>query len=166
MTTTTGPSSTLASPPARPAAPLALRVLAGSAGSIFAIVLLPIMLLMHAPLAGWAIGAIAVVANRSIHALVTWLVRDSSVSIVLGVLGFTMFFRVLITGVSLLMVGAEFGASGESIGFGRPDLALPAIIVFILCYTLDAGIEAIRRSADREREIAQAVPPATGDTPA
>lgn len=169
MTTTTGPSSTIASPPARPAAPLALRILAGSAGSILAVALLPILLLMHVPFAGWAIGAIAVIANRALHALIAWLVRDSSITVVLGALGFSMFFRVLITGLALVMVGAEFGTSTTTIGLGRPDLAMPAIIVFILCYTVDAAIEAIRRTADRDREralLANAAPPATGETPA
>lgn len=161
MTTTTGTSSSIASPAAAvagesPSAPLSQRVLVGSAGAIFALVLLPVMLLMHVPFAGWAIGAVAVIANRALHALVAWLVRDSSITVVLGALGFSMFLRVMITGVSLLLVGARFGTGGESVGLGRPDLAMPAIIVFVLCYTLDAGIEAIRRAAQREREAAMA----------
>lgn len=131
------------------------------AGSLLAIALLPLCLAIGVPFAGWAIGAGAVLVNRLVHVLVARAVRDASITVVLGAMGFSMMFRALLTALVLFFVGAQVGTAGDA-GFGldRPDLARPAILVFVLCFTLDAGIEAIRRAADKDRLDALAPVPA------
>lgn len=137
------------------AARVARSVLVHGAGILLALVLLPVCLVMGVPFAAWAIAAGLVVANRLIHGLVVWFVRDASLTVALGSLGFSMIFRALVTALALFFVGASVGASGDTpIGMDRPDLARSAVIVFLLCFTLDAGIEAIRRAAQREELIA------------
>ena len=126
------------------------------AGTIVAIALLPACLAVGVPFWGWALGAGAVVANRLVHWAVAFAVRDSSPTVVLGAMGFSMILRALFTALALFFVGAELTGTGgdQPLGFGRPDLARSAIIVFILCFTIDAGIETIRRAAQREELVA------------
>jgi hypothetical protein len=77
-----------------------------------------------------------------------------------------MIFRALFTALTLFLVGASVGASGDRpIGLDRPDLAKPALLIFILCFTLDAGIEAIRRAGEREQLLSETTPHAQ-ETPA
>lgn len=138
----------------------ARSLLLGSAGTLLVLVLLPVCALLHVPLAGWAIGAVAVVLNRAIQMTVAHLVRDASLTVVLGAMGFSTVFRALFTALALFFVGAEIGAHGDNpIGFDRPDLARVAVVVFILGFTLDAAIETIRRAGDRERLAAADMSP-------
>lgn len=156
MTTTAGdtaPSAPRHAAPERGGRRTSLATLAlHAAGSLLALALLPICLALDVPFAGWAIGAGAVVANRLVHGVVAHAVRDASLTVVLGALGFSTMFRALLTALVLFFVGAQVGASGDAaFGLNRPDLARPAIIVFLLCFTLDAGIETIRRASEKER---------------
>jgi len=126
-------------------------LLAHAAGSLMALAMLPICLAIGVPFAGWAIGAGAVVANRLVHALVAYCVRDASLMVALGSMGFSMIFRAMLTAMMLFFVGAQIGAGGDApIGLDRPDLARVATIIFLLGFTLDAGIEALRRAADKD----------------
>lgn len=137
-------------------------VLLHGAGLLLAIVLLPICLAIGVPFAAWAIAAGLVLANRVIHMVVDWSVRDSSLTVALGALGFSMIFRALLTALALFFVGASVGAAGDNpIGMDRADLARPAVIMFMLCFTLDAGIEAIRRAAQRDKLATSDPAPAT-----
>jgi hypothetical protein len=125
------------------------------AGILLALVLLPVALLIGVPVIAWAIAAGLVVANRLVHGIVAWSVRDSSLTVALGAMGFSMMFRALLTALALFFVGASVGAGGDTpLGMDRPDLAKPALLIFALCFTLDAGIEAIRRAAEREQLVA------------
>lgn len=161
MTTTTGDmriDAGLAPVPARRrhAASTSRAVLGHLAGILLALALLPLVLAVGAPLAGWAIAFGLVVANRAVHVVVERSVRDSSLTVALGAMGFSMIFRALLTALTLFFVGASVGAAGDDpIGLDRPDLARTAVLVFLLCFTLDAGIEAIRRAAQRD-ELAAA----------
>jgi hypothetical protein len=133
----------------------ALRaVLVHGAGMILALALLPLCL-VGLPFAAWAVAAGLVLANRVVHGIVFWSVRDSSLTVALGAMGFSMIFRALLTALALFFVGAAVGSGGDRpIGFDRPDLARPAVILFLLCFTLDAGIEAIRRAGERDELVA------------
>ena len=125
------------------------------AGTLLALVLLPIALLAGVSFTAWAIAFVLVAGNRIAQLVVAWAVRDSSLTVQLGSHGFSMIFRALLTAVTLFLVGASVGASGDRpIGLDRPDLAKPALLIFALCFTLDAGIEAIRRAGDREQLLA------------
>jgi hypothetical protein len=127
------------------------------AGTFVALLALPVCILFGAPLAGWAVGAACVLGNRLVEVVLARLVRDSSITMQLGVLGFSMLGRAGIIGLTMFFTGAAVGASGDRmIGFDRPDLARVAIVVFLLGFTIDTGIELLRRSAARE----------TGDEPA
>ncbi len=127
-------------------------LLAWAAGSLLALALLPISLLVGVPLAAWAIAFALVVANRALQSLVVWSVRDSSLTVQLGALGFSTIFRALLVALTLFFVGASVGGHGDrTVGLDRPDLAKAALVIFVLCFTLDAGIETIRRAGDRER---------------
>lgn len=129
---------------------------AHAAGTVLVLAMLPACLALDVPFAGWAIGAGAVLANKLVHAVVERSVRDASLMVALGAMGFSMIFRALLTALALFFVGAEFGASGDTaVGLGRPDLARVAVIVFLLGFTLDAGIEAIRRAAERDQLVAE-----------
>ena len=155
MTTTTG----------EPARSAGLRaVLAQLAGILLALVLLPVCMLLGVPLAAWGIAFGLVIANRIVQWIVTWSVRDGSITMQLGAHGFSTIFRAMLTALALFFVGASVGAGGDQpIGMDRPDLARGAIIIFLLCFTLDAGIEAIRRAAQRE-ELLTAGPDSTPAT--
>lgn len=132
----------------------ARSALAHGAGTLLALVLLPVALLAGVSLAAWAIAFALVVANRVVQLLVVWSVRDSSLTVQLGSLGFSTIFRALLTAVTLFLIGASIGASGDTpVGMDRPDLAKPALLIFALCFTLDAGIEAIRRAGQREELV-------------
>jgi hypothetical protein len=127
-------------------------VLLHGAGLLLALVLLPLCLAIGVPFAAWAIAASLVLANRIIHGVVAWGVRDSTLTVALGAMGFSMIFRSLLTALTLFFVGAAVGGVGDrAIGLDRPDLARGAIILFLLCFTLDAGIEAIRRASQKEQ---------------
>lgn len=160
MTTTTGEQGVTALPApaaadARTSGSLVRSVLLHSAGTLLALLLLPAVLLLDQPFAAWAIAFGLLVANRLVHGLVAWAVRDSSLTVQLGSLGFSMMFRALLTALTLFFVGASVGADGDTpLGLDRPDLARPALLVFALCFTLDAGIEAIRRAGQREQLVA------------
>ncbi len=153
MTTTTGNHH--AAQPARGAGSVVRSGLLHGAGLLLALVLLPLCLVLDVPFAAWAIATGLVLANRVVHWIVAWSVRDASLTVALGAMGFSMMFRALLTALALFFVGASVGAGGDSpVGLDRPDLAKPALLIFALCFTLDAGIEAIRRAAQREELVA------------
>jgi hypothetical protein len=148
---TTGDNTSATRPP-RAGGSVARSLLLGSAGTLLVLLTLPVCIVLDVPIAGWAIGAVAVVLNRAIQLTVAYLVRDSSLTVVLGAMGFSTVFRALLTALALFFVGAQIGASGDRpVGFDRPDLARVAVVIFILGFTLDAAVETIRRAADRER---------------
>jgi hypothetical protein len=155
MTTTAGDTRGAAASPVR-------SVLLHGAGLLLVLALLPVSILLGVPLAAWAIAAGLVVANRIVQGAVAWGVRDASLTVQLGSHGFSMLFRAMVTALTLFLVGASVGAAGDArIGMDRPDLAKPALLLFILCFTLDAGIEAIRRAGQREAELSADLAAAT-----
>jgi hypothetical protein len=132
------------------------------AGTALCAALLPVFLVFGAPFAAWAIGAGFVLGNAVIHAVIAWLVRDASITVALGAMGFSLVFRAGLTALALFFVGAQVGGAGgdQAIGLDRPDLARVAIIVFLIGFTIDAAIDTLRRAAQRD-ELAQ-----TQETPA
>lgn len=163
MTTTTGKQGAAPATAARrTGGSVARSALLHTAGILLALAALPAFLVLDLPVVAWAIAFGLLVANRVIHGLVAWGVRDSSLTVQLGSMGFSMMFRALLTALALFFVGASVGASGDTpIGLDRPDLARPALLLFALCFTLDAGIEAIRRAAQREELVATDLAAAT-----
>jgi hypothetical protein len=153
MTTTTGEQM---SSEANTAGSIVRATLLACAGSIVALMLLPLYVAVGAPIAGWALGFLLVAGNKLVSSLIAWLVRDASPTVVLGAVGFSMIGRAMVSALILVLVGATFdGASGDrSIGLGEPAIARAAIIVFLIGFTVDLGIETIRRAADRERDLA------------
>jgi hypothetical protein len=137
-------------------APRRLRdLLVQGAGTLLALVLLPLCLALGVPFEAWAIAFGLVLANRVIQAIVVRSVRDSNLTVQLGTLGFSTIFRALATALVLFFVGASVAGSGDRpVGLDRPDLAKPALIIFILCFTLDAAVETIRRAGEREELLA------------
>ncbi|MCW2949812.1 MAG: hypothetical protein JWN41_825 [Thermoleophilia bacterium] len=130
----------------------ARSVLLGSAGTLVVLALLPVCWFFDISLAGWAIGAAAVAVNRAIQLLIGWLVRDGSLTMVLGAMGFSTVFRALFTALAFFFVGASIGARGDrAFGLDRPDLARIAVVVFIVGFTIDAAIETIGRASAHER---------------
>lgn len=157
--------------PGKPARSIGARaVLAQLAGLLLALALLPLCLVVGVPFAAWAIAAGLVAINRIVQWAVAWGVRDSSLAVQLGSHGFSMIFRALLTALALFFVGASVGAGGDQpIGMDRPDLARAAVLIFLLCFTLDAGIETIRRAAQREEQlepVTDATPTTTRETTA
>ena len=133
-------------------------VLTPLAGTALCLLVLPVVLLFGAPLSAWAIGAGFVLGNAIVHAVIHWLVRDASITVALGAMGFSLVFRAGLTALALFFVGAEVGgASGDrAIGLDRPDLARVAIIVFLIGFTIDAAIDTLRRAAERDAIAANA----------
>lgn len=158
MTTTAGePRTSGAAPVAatRTAGSVVGSILLHGAGILLALLVLPLVMLFGLPVAAWGIAFGLVLANRIVHWLVVWGVRDASLTVALGAMGFSMMFRAMLTALALFFVGASVGAAGDNpIGLDRPDLARPALLIFALCFTLDAGIEAIRRAGQREELVA------------
>lgn len=135
--------------------------LAHGAGTLLAVLLLPLCLAAGMPFTAWLIAFILVAANRLAQGLVWLSTRDASLTVQLGSHGFSMIFRALLTALTLFFVGASIGAKGDAaLGMDRPDLAKGALIIFIVCFTLDVGIDTIRRMSEREQMLA------TKETPA
>lgn len=132
--------------------PSALRtVLTPLAGTLTCLLLLPLFLLFGMSLQAWVIGASFVLANALIHALIAWIVRDASLAVALGAMGFSLLFRAGITALVIFFIGAQIGGvSGDStFGLGRPHLALAVIAVFLIGFTIDAAIDTLKRAAER-----------------
>lgn len=148
MTTTTA-GNAAATP--RPAAILR-ALLFVLAGTLVALILLPVCMLFSISTTGWAIGAGAVFVNAVLHNFIAWMVRDASVTVTLGAMGFSMLFRAGITALVMFFVGAELtGAPGDQpIGMDRPDLARVAIVIFLIGFSIDAFIDTLRRAAQRD----------------
>lgn len=147
----------------RPIAARSRAVVGQLAGVLLALALLPACLALGVPVAAWTIAFALVLLNRIAQWLVAWSVRDASLTVALGAHGFSMIFRALLTTLALFFVGASLsGAGGDAaIGLDRPDLARPALLVFLLCFTLDAGIEALRRAGERDELVALENSPVT-----
>lgn len=122
------------------------------AGVIATLLALPVVLFFNLPLAGWIIGAGLVLVNSLAHSTIAWLVRDASITVTLGAMGFSMMARAGITALILFFVGAQIGGVGGDRAFGldRPDLAKVAIVVFLIGFTLDAFIDTLRRASERD----------------
>lgn len=135
------------------------------AGTLLCLVILPLYVLADAPVAAWAIGAGLVFINAIAHAVVAHAVRDASISVSLGAMGFSLIFRAGITAMTFFFIGAAVGgASGDqTIGMDRPDLARAAIVVFLLGFTVDAAIDTLRRASQRDQLAAAQT---TQETPA
>lgn len=120
------------------------------AGTLMTLLALPVVLLFELPLVAWGIGAGLVLANALVHGLITWIVRDASITATLGAMGFSMIGRAGATALTLFFVGASVGAAGDrQIGMDRPDLARVAIVIFLIGFTVDAMIDTLRRASQR-----------------
>ena len=138
----------------RSTASVVRSILANCAGMLLALALLPVCLAIGVPFGAWAIAAGLVACNRFVQLVVAWSVRDASLTVALGAHGFSIIFRALSTALTLFFVGASVGADGDTpIGLDDPALARTALVIFILCFTLDVGIETLRRASQREEQL-------------
>lgn len=106
------------------------RRTAPALAALFALaVALPIFLLAGWDVRGWALGAVLWIGTRGISYLVERMRNDASPTAASGLRAFELFFKALAVLVVLLAVATS-----------QPDLALPAILVFALAYTVELGL--------------------------
>lgn len=150
MTTTmTDSTQPAAGPPAAepyrvtvlPATPLYRWVLP-NAGGIVALVLLPVALAAGAPLAAWALAFVMWLLNRIGHSLVGRMIDGLPKTMAVGAAGFGMMLRVWTIALVLFFVGADMHAGSMTVGFGKKDVAIAAMLLFMVVFTFDVGARA------------------------
>ena len=110
----------------RPRPGLTLPLVAGASVVVLA---LPVFVAAGWPLAGWVIGGVLWGASRLLAALLTHLQGRAGNLAAGGVVGFGMTFRAL----AVLVVVVALAASD-------PRLALAAMLLYALAYTLELGV--------------------------
>jgi len=110
----------------RPLPSQTVPLLAGAAVCLLA---LPVFLAAGWNLAGWVIGTTLYLASRALAALLTHLRGSAGNLAAGGVVGFGMTFRALAVLVVVVVLAAT-----------DPRLALAALLVYALAYTLELGV--------------------------
>lgn len=119
------------------------RYVVPNVGGIAALLLLPLALTGMLPVAAWAIAFAMWVLNRMGHALVIGMVNGLPKTMAVGAAGLGMMLRVWTIAIVLFFVGADMNAGGTHIGMGREDLAVPAMLLFMLIFTFDVAARAL-----------------------
>lgn len=105
--------------------------------------MLPVCLLLGAPWQAWAVAASFWLVNRLLHIVVLRSIDGLPQTMAVGAAGLTMMFRVWGIAFVLFMIGARFEFGDTTIGWGREDIALPAMVMFLIIVTVDIGTRAL-----------------------
>jgi hypothetical protein len=112
-------------------------------GGYLALLALPVLLWKDVPFAAWAIAVGLWLLNRLGHVATVKSVGGLPQAMAVGAAGFGMMMRVWIVTFVLFFVGADLHAGGMTLGLGKPDVAVPAMLVFMLCFTFDIASRAM-----------------------
>ena len=125
--------------------PLPSQTLPLLAGASVVVLALPVFLAAGWTLSGWLIGGVLWGASRLLAALLTHLQARADNLAAGGVVGFGMTFRAL----AVLVVVVVLAASDAS-------LALAAMLLYALAYTLELGVALTLYFSPRDRGEARA----------
>lgn len=112
-------------------------------GGIVAIALLPLALAAGAPFAAWLVAFAMWLLNRLGHALVLRLIDGLPKTMAVGAAGFGMMLRVWTIALVLFFVGADLNVGSMRLGAGQRDVAVAAMLLFMLVFTFDVGVRAL-----------------------
>ena len=113
------------------------RWLLPNAGGVVVLVALPVYLVTGLPLGAWAMVAGLWLFNRIVHTIVMRFAVGMSQTMAIGTAGFGMMVRVWTLGLVLFFVGADAHIGHTHVGLGRKDLAVPALLTFLVVLTAD-----------------------------
>jgi hypothetical protein len=125
--------------------PLPSQTLPLIAGASVIVLALPVFLAAGWPLSGWLVGGVLWGASRLLAALLTHLQARADNLAAGGVVGFGMTFRALAVLVVVVVLAAT-----------DPTLALAAMLLYALAYTLELGVALTLYFAPRDRGEARA----------
>jgi hypothetical protein len=109
--------------------PIPRRTTPALAALLTLAIALAIFLIAGWDVRGWALGAVLWAGIRGVSYLIERMRDDASAAAASGLRAFELFFKALVVLVVLVAVAAT-----------NADLALPAIVVFALAYTVELGL--------------------------
>lgn len=119
------------------------RIAIENAGGILALVLLPICLASGISVWSWLIVFCVWAMNRIAHSLIMGMVDGLPQALAVGAAGFGMILRVWTIALVLFFVGANLDVGTTSIGLGRRDIAVPAMLLFMVVLGADLMVRMI-----------------------
>jgi hypothetical protein len=105
-----------------------------------ALLTLPLFLLTDLPIAAWLLATGAWAFNSLLTRLVVRLVNGVSQTLAVAVAGFSMIVRAWVVVLVIFWVGADLHVGSTTVGLGRKDIALPALLLFVVLVTFDIGL--------------------------
>jgi hypothetical protein len=120
---------TTAAPAPTSSTPRPLMAIASGIGIIVAVLTLPFVLLMGAPLNGWILGVALWSANWWLQLLTGKLAADANPTTAVGLAGLSFISRAWLTAIILFVIALRYD---EQIG-------LTAGVIFLIAFTCDLG---------------------------
>jgi hypothetical protein len=112
--------------------PMPRRLLPALGGSIVILLALPVFLVAHWPLAGWALGIVLYLAGQALGLLLTRLRVGVDSVASSGVVGFAMMFR----SIAVMVVAIAVAAGNARVG-------IAAAVLYALAYTMELGLSVV-----------------------
>lgn len=109
------------------------------ASLVLLLVTLPLFLAIDLPLTGWLVAAGLWVVGVALHGWVRTTATRTSANAAIGMAAAAMFARTAIAIVTLLYVGVSVDVDDSTFGLGEPDVAVVALLLYTLVFTLDLG---------------------------
>ncbi len=131
---------------------------------LIGLALFPLVLLAGVPIAAWLVAMGTWLANRVAQDLVNSSVMSMPPHFAVGIAGLVMMLRVWISALVLFFVSARIEAGNIALGLGRPDIGIPAIIIFLVVLMVDVAVRGIGHLVQRSRAAQEGV--STAGTPA
>lgn len=106
-------------------------------GAGLALLLLPIVVFTSVPFSAWGVAFGAWVVNRIGHAVTVAFTNGLPQTLAVGAAGFGMMLRVWVIAFGLFFIGADLHVGEVTVGLDKPDVAVPAMLLFLLLFTVD-----------------------------
>jgi hypothetical protein len=130
-------------------------------GFLVAVLALPFAILIHAPVAGWALAVGMLTLNRAANWLVLQMVEGAPQTMAVAGAGLGMIMRVWTIAFVLFLTAADLNVGGVHLGADRRDIAVPAMILFMIFFTVDVAARSL--SEVRRYRSADTATPSTED---
>lgn len=112
-------------------------------GAYLALAALPLLLATGVPWQAWALAMALWFANRLAHVATVRSVGGLPQAMAVGAAGFGMMLRVWVVSTALFLIGADLDLGRTHLGADRPDIAVPAMLIFLACFTFDIASRAL-----------------------
>ena len=116
------------------------RRLLPNLGGVVALLLLPACLIGGISAWSWVIVMAVWGVSRLGQAMTMRMVTGLPQTIAVGAAGFGMMLRVWLIATVLFFVGADLKLGKTHLGAGRTDIAVPAMLMFMLVLTVDIAV--------------------------